>query len=280
MSTSAPLFRDSPEGILIRLRGFFPSLNTALKKVGAAVLSQPEMAVYSSVNEVAAYAGVSEASVMRFCRTLGFKGFQDFKIALAREMAASSPGRLEETKKGGSPAALVREVFQGYVTALQDTLRVLDLEAMSRAAQALIRAHRVWLVGIESSGPIAAYATSRFLRLGLPVSWFSDAHLVKIVAPFLSTGDVVVIISRSGRTPELLEIARVARQADAQVVCITQNSLSPLAREGDLVLVTASLNMGADQEVAASRLLELAVIDALFLMTAAARSEQSRENPA
>ena len=82
--------RDPQSGALIRLRGVYPSLKTALQKVANLILRQPEMAIYASVNEVAAAAQVSEATVMRFCRTLGFKGFQDFKIALARELVTPS----------------------------------------------------------------------------------------------------------------------------------------------------------------------------------------------
>ena len=90
--------RDPQTGTLIRLRGLYPSLKTALRKVADVILRQPEMAIYASVNEVAAVAAVSEATVMRFCRILGFKGFQDFKIALAREMVIPSPAR---RRRGG-----------------------------------------------------------------------------------------------------------------------------------------------------------------------------------
>ena len=96
-----PISRDPQAGTLIRLRGLYPSLKTALRKVADVILRQPEMAIYASVNEVAAMAAVSEATVMRFCRILGFKGFQDFKIALAREMVIPSP-RLHAGKGRGS----------------------------------------------------------------------------------------------------------------------------------------------------------------------------------
>lgn len=276
MAASAPPFREAQTGILIRLRGVYPSLKTALKKVGDAILNQPEMAVYASVNEVAAQAGVSEATVMRFCRTLGFKGFQDFKITLAREMASPSPGLGGEVKEEGHAPALVREIFQAHIAALHDNLRVLDLDAMAQAAQTLLQAPRAWFVGVGASGPIAAYAHSRFLRLGLPVSWCPDPHLVKMVASLLTPGDAMVAISHSGITPEPLEIARLARQAGARVICITNNSLSPLSREADLLLVTASRETDQAQETTASRLSELAIIDGLFALVAAARPEQTK----
>jgi DNA-binding MurR/RpiR family transcriptional regulator len=99
------------------------------------------MAIYASVNEVAAAAAVSEATVMRFCRILGFKGFQDFKIALAREMVIPS-ARHHEVVSAEDDAAVVRTVFQINGAALQDTLEILEVEAMHEAAQLLLKPAR------------------------------------------------------------------------------------------------------------------------------------------
>jgi len=110
--------RDLQSGALIRLRGIYPSLKAALQKVACLILSQPEMAIYASVNEVAAAARVSEATVMRFWRILGYKGFQDFKISLARELVVPPP-RLPED---GVPTALVRWIFKANLAALEETL--------------------------------------------------------------------------------------------------------------------------------------------------------------
>ena len=101
-SNPGAMSRDPQSSALIRLRGVYPSLKTALQKVANLILRQPEMAIYASVNEVAAAAQVSEATVMRFCRTLGFKGFQDFKIALARELVTPS----QKCKKRWAPETI------------------------------------------------------------------------------------------------------------------------------------------------------------------------------
>ena len=146
--------KDPQTGTLIRLRGLYPSLKTALRKVADVILRQPEMAIYASVNEVAAVATVSEATVMRFCRILGFKGFQDFKIALAREMVIPSPRFHEEVGgKGEDDTAVVRQVFHTNTVALQDTLEILEIEAMQEAAQLLLAARQILVVGVGGSGP-------------------------------------------------------------------------------------------------------------------------------
>jgi DNA-binding MurR/RpiR family transcriptional regulator len=269
--------RDPQSGVLIRLRGLYPSLKTALQKVANVILEQPEMAIYASVSEVASMSGVSEATVMRFCRTLGFKGFQDFKIALAREMV--TPQRvLPEVAAEDTPAAVVRKMFEANMAALQDTLEVLDLKAVEEAARLLLKARRLMFAGVGSSASMAAYACNWFFRLGLDVHWYGDGLRMMMAASLMTPEDVAVLISLSGSTREVVETARLAREAGARVVGITSNSLSPLARAVDLVLLTASRGGGPPQEAMVSRVCQVSLIDGLVTLVALAQPERSRES--
>ena len=268
--------RETQTGTLIRLRGLYPSLKTALQKVADVILKQPEMAIYASVNEVAAVAHVSEATVMRFCRILGFKGFQDFKIALAREMVIPSP-RFREEAPGEGDGAMVRKVFQINSAALQDTLEILEIEAMHTAAEILINAPQILVIGVSGSGPAVTYAGNRFLLLGIKAFMYTDFYLMLMAASLLSAGDVLLAISNSGTTREIIETVRVAKEKDAQVICITNNSLSPLARICEPALVTASREMSLPEEAVASLVCQISILDALSAMILQARSSQSQE---
>lgn len=268
--------QDPQAGTLIRLRGLYPSLKTALRKVADVILRQPEMAIYASVNEVAAMAAVSEATVMRFCRILGFKGFQDFKIALAREMVIPSP-RLHEEVAGEDDAALVRKVFQTSGAALQDTLEILEIAAMREAAQLLLQARQVMVIGVGGSGPAVAYAGNRFLLLGLKAYMYTDFYLMLMAVSLLSREDVVLAISNLGTTREIVETVGIAREKGARVMCITNNSLSPLARACNPALVTASREMTLPEEAVASLVCQISILDALLVLIAQAKGAQSRE---
>lgn len=272
------LHRDPQAGALIRLRGLYPSLKAALKKVADLVLSRPEMAIYASVNEVAAQAGVSEATVMRFCRILGFRGFQDFKIALARELVTPMQRLHEEVDAGDTPAAIVRKVFEANIAALQDTLEVLNTAAMEEAAGLMLAARQVLLIGVGTSGPIVTDAANKFFRLGLNVKAITDSHLMMMAASLLAGQDVVLAVSHSGSTRDPVETARVAREAGAKVICITNNSLSPLTKVAHLVLVTASRETRFRQEAMASRLCQTSIIDSLYTLVALARPEVALAN--
>ena len=270
--------RDPQTGTLIRLRGLYPSLKTALRKVADVILRQPEMAIYASVNEVAAVSTVSEATVMRFCRILGFKGFQDFKIALAREMVIPSPRFYEEVgDEGEDEVAIVRKVFQTNGVALQDTLEILEIEAMKEAAQLLLTARQIMVVGVGGSGPAVTYAGNRFLLLGLKAYMCTDFYLMLMAASLLSQGDVVLAISNLGTTREIVETAGIARDKMARVICITNNSLSPLARMSNPALVTASREVTLPEEAVASLICQIAILDALFALIGQAQGEKSRE---
>lgn len=269
--------RDPQPGALIRLRGLYPSLKTALQKVADVILRQPEMAIYASVNEVAAACGVSEATVMRFCRILGFRGFQDFKISLARELVLPVPRPLEEVTDADDPANIVRKVFQDHRAALQDTLDVTEIEGMKAAGQLLLNSRQVLVIGIGGSGTAVAHAGVRFLLLGLKAQIYTDFHFMMMAASLLTREDVVLAVSKSGTTRETVETVRAARENGAKIVAITNNSLSPLSRESDLVLATAARDTNLPGEANGSLVCQISIIDALFSLMFQARPEQSRE---
>jgi RpiR family carbohydrate utilization transcriptional regulator len=269
---------EVPSGTLIRLRGLYPSLKAALRKVADVTLERPELAIYASVNEVAAAAGVSEATVMRLCRLLGFRGFQDFKIALARELVTPLQRLHEEVDEGDDAATIVHKVFNANIDALQDTLAVLDMEAMDTAAQWLREARLVLLIGVGTSGPIVTDAANKFFRLGLMVQAITDAHLMMMAAALLGSQDVILAVSHSGSTRDTAETAKTAQEAGARVICITNNSLSPLTKTADLVLATASRETRFRQEAMASRLCQTSIIDSLYTLIALARPEAALQN--
>ena len=281
MTSSMPgdVNRDPQGGALIRLRAVYPSLKTALQKVANLIMRQPEMAIYASVNEVAAAAQVSEATVMRFCRTLGFKGFQDFKISLARELVAPSSQRLSEEAGAEDDApALVRRTFKANIAALQETLEVLDLGLLQEAAQYLLTCRRLAIIGVSGASPVVQYADLRFNSLGLTVHGFTEMYQILTAAALMTAEDALLAISHFGSTQELLDAARVAKDNGAPVIVITSNSIAPLTRIADPVMITAAREMTLPRDGLASFLCQISVIDSLFALLQQARPNESRDN--
>jgi len=266
--------RDLQGGALIRLRGVYPSLKAALQKVASLILRQPEMAIYASVNEVAAAAEVSEATVMRFCRILGFKGFQDFKIALARELVAPPPGLPEDA----GPTTLVRWIFKANLAALEETLEILDMRQLLQAGQLLGNCRRLIIGGLRGSGLAAQYAAIRFAPLGLDLCCFTETYQMAISAALLGREDALLAISHSGSTQGILTPARVAKDSGARVLAITSNPLAPLSRMADLVLMTAGRELTMAPDCLAAFLSQISIIDSLATLLQQARPDEARDN--
>jgi RpiR family transcriptional regulator, carbohydrate utilization regulator len=218
--------------------------------------------------------------VMRFCRTLGFKGFQDFKIALARELVTPASPPQEEIARDDGPAAVSRKVFQTTLAALQDTLEVLEMKGLDLAAQMLLQARQAVITGLGNSGLAAAYARNRLLFLGLHASYYPDFCLARLSAASLTGDDVLLAISHTGASRDLLDTVRLAKAAGAKVVSISSNALSPLARASDQLLVTASQEKAFHGEAAAAFLCQIAVIDSLATLMCQARPEQAGQHQA
>ena len=254
-------------GPLARIRGIIPSLQPAERKVAGYVLANSESILAQSVGEVAMGAGVSEATVIRFCRTAGFSGFQNLKISLAREHVSPLASAVhQDISEKDRPEDVAAKVFHSNIESLKDTMAVAEPEKLARAADIMARAARILVIGVGTSAPGAFDAYAKLMRIGAPVALQTDAHLQMMEAALLTGRDAVLAISHSGATMDPVETARVARAAGATVVSITNNGLSPLARISDVVLLTASRETRFRAEALSSRIAQATIIDILYVM--------------
>ena len=257
---------EKKEGCLARLRGILPSLHSAERKVADYVLSHAETLLSQAVNEVATGAGASEATVIRFCRTMGYKGFQDLKITLARDLVSPIHSAIhEDVSEKDDAAGIIRKVFTANMETLQSTLEVLNPESVDRAVRLLEKAGRILIIGVGTSTPILMDAYNKFLRLGLSCGYQNDSHLQMMEAALLRKGDVVLAVSHSGSTKDPIDTLQVAQKNGAKAVAITNNSMSPLAKICDVVLSTSSKETKYRSEALASRIAQSSIIDVLFI---------------
>lgn len=262
-------------GSLIRIRSSLPGLYTAEQRVAEAILADPEAVLTSSVTELASRAGASEATVVRFCRSLGYKGYQDFKISLARDLVSPVKSLHEELEEGDEPSEVAKKVFRTHIQALEETLAVTDEEVFSRAVELLAGARHIFFIGVGTSAPNVLDAHNKFFRLGFDTSSQTDSHLQVMQAALLGPADVVVAVSHSGQTRDPIETVRVAKSKGARAIAITNAALSPLAKLCDLTLVTASRETRFRMEALASRIAQTTILNALFMACALADLERT-----
>ena len=249
-----------------RIRATRPSLTPAERQVADWVLRQPGTVLSLPVAAIAREAGVSQPTVIRFCRSMGCHGLSDFKLRLAQGKFGNLGNVARETVPTRSAPPSGARVLQDTIDALAALRDRFDARALDAAVALVDAAHRIDLYGFGSSGVVALDAQTKFFRYGMQAQAYSDPYLVSMSLNVLQAGDVVIAISKSGALPELQTAVERVRELGVRVIAVTTPD-SPLAMLADVVLPADVDDAAADRSMVA-RLLHLALLDALVLEVA------------
>ena len=249
-----------------RIRATRPSLTPAERQVADWVLRQPGTVLSLPVAAIAREAGVSQPTVIRFCRSMGCHGLSDFKLRLAQGKFGNLGNVARETVPTRSAPPSGTRVLQDTIDALAALRDRFDARALEAAVTLVDAAHRIDLYGFGSSGVVALDAQTKFFRYGMQAQAYSDPYLVSMSLNVLQAGDVVIAISKSGALPELQTAVERVRELGVRVIAVTTPD-SPLAMLADVVLPADVDDAAADRSMVA-RLLHLALLDALVLEVA------------
>lgn len=251
---------------LARMRGIYPSLPPSERKVVDFILANVEDAIRMTLAELAQRSSVSDASVVRLCRSLGYNNFLELKIALTRSINDSPRLIYDDVQQGDPSPMIARKVLRTAVEAVQDTLQMLDDIAFERAVQLIHHAERILIVGVGSSGPLAQELYNRLIRMRMNCHVHTDIYLQVVEAALLTERDVVVAISQNGTSLGPVRTATEAKMKGAKIVTITGNPSSPLTALSDAVLLTVSHETRL--ETIDSRVAQHALIQALYVALA------------
>ncbi|WP_082767219.1 MurR/RpiR family transcriptional regulator [Bosea sp. PAMC 26642] len=249
---------------LDRLQALRGNLPPTAARIADFMIGHAADVVHMSVTEVAERAGASEGSVISLCQQLGAKGFQQVKIALARDLVQPVQFIHEDLARTDDTGTVIEKIFRSDLQALHDTMKVLDTGAMEAAVAAILKARRVELYGIGSAAPIAEDAHYRLLRIGVEAKVVVDSHIQAISASLTGPDVTVITISHSGSTHETVSATKLAKEAGATTICITNFGKSPLLAFADIVLHTMARETHFRTEAMTSRIAQLAIIDALI----------------
>ncbi len=258
------------ENALTRIRIGRPTMAKGAGRIADFVLEHPERVIRMSVTELSEATSISEGSVINFCRALGLAGFQHMKLSLAQEIVRPVHFIHEDLERDDDTASVCRKVFHSGIQALRDTLSVLDARALAESVEAMRLARRIEIYGIGSSAPIAEDAHYRMVRIGLDAKVVIDSHIQAISASCTGPDVAVLTISHTGATHETLTATRLAREAGAKTIVITNYARSPIQAHADILLYTMARETRFRTEAMASRIAQLCVIDALIAALALA----------
>lgn len=246
------------------------SLRKSELKVADYVLAEPAAAMHSSMADLAAMVGVSEPTIVRFCRAIGCSGFQDLKLKLAQSLASgASFGQFAITEED-SVTDFALKIFDTTLHSLMDVREHLDTIALEKAIGVMAKAQRVEFYGFGASGAVASDAQHKFFRLLLTAAAYSDPHMQAMSAVTLKETDVAICISQSGRSKDLLTTANLVRETGAVLITLCP-SQTPLA---ELASIHLAIDVQEDTEIytpLTSRIAHLVVIDVLAMGVAMSR---------
>ena len=252
-------------------------LRKSERKVADYVLSDPASILNMRIIDLANHSQVSEPTVLRFCRALGYDGFQSFKLQLARYLGSSGIYSQFSVSEADSIADVSKKVFDSTIGSLIAVREELDITALESAIEALAIAERVEFYGFGASGSVAIDAQHKFFRLQVTAAAYTDPHIQHMSAISLKRNDVVVAISQSGRSTALIQSVKLAREAGATVIGLVPDN-TPVA---ELCAIPIHINVEENQHVfspVSSRIAHLVVIDVLAMGVAKLRGGLLQEH--
>lgn len=247
------------------------SISTRLKMMSAAeqrvadyILNKGEEVLQLTVTELAEKVGVCDATVIRFCRSAGYKGYQDFKINLAGEITRPVAKTVLDTlSREDSVEDIVQKVINSEMSALSETIKILDMELMKTVSETILHAHRVVFFGTGGSLIVTMDAMHKFLKIGLNSVLQLDSDMQKMESSLLTKGDVAIAVSHSGSNRHVIECIKNAKSNGATVVGIMTIGKSPMQKLCDYIIMVPTKELVFRSESVTARIAQLAVFDCL-----------------
>ncbi len=260
--------------MLSEIHNCYDQLTDAERRIADIVLAAPPDAVKMTAKELAQHSGTVPSAVVRFCKSIGAKGFSDFKLCLSAELGGRPPTpNMLPVCEGDTVEQVFGKVFASGTNTLEDTLSMIDFLQAETIVQLLQKATRVVFFGVGTSSVIAMDAQYRFAQLGISTSACTDILFMNVIAANLKSGDVAVGISHSGNTKATVDALRRAKKSGADTIAISSFAHSLLAKESDYKLIAFSDDKNYPVEAVSARIAHICILDALMMSLASKNHE-------
>lgn len=252
--------------IFSQIRLKYNSFTNTEKKVADYILENGEKVVYMSITDLAYACNVADSSVFRFCKSMDLRGYQEFKIALAHSISPDNqtPHLSSEVTMEDTIEELSAKILATNISALTETYNLIDEDDISRAIDSMINADRFYFFGVGTSLMTALEAKNKFMRITNKADCIIDTHLQAMSAALMTEKDVAILISYSGSTKDTLEVAKIAKERGAMIICITRFAKSPLTSYADITLLCGANEGPLQGGSLSAKLSQLYLLDLLY----------------
>lgn len=268
--------------VLNSISSLYQSLTKTEKKIADVITQSPNVVTQYSLAQLAERLDVGEATLVRFCRTLGFKGFSDFKLAFSIDLAKTQEGRddtvLETQILSSDDSQTIAHKLQSAINAVMDeTINLLDFHQLEVVVEAIRSANKVFLFGVGSSGVTAEEAKNKLMRIGMQVDASGNNHFMYMQVALLRKNDVAIGISHSGYSQETAHALKIAKDNGATTVALTHSMRSPLTEHADFVLVNGNKQGKLQGDSIGTKISQLFVLDLIYALIVQAEQEKATQ---
>ncbi|MFB2709893.1 MurR/RpiR family transcriptional regulator [Aeromonas veronii] len=256
--------------VLDMMGSMLESMTPSARRIADFVQQNAEEVTKLSIAELSHKVDAGDATIIRFCRLLGFKGFQDFKMDLAIELSSLHQNDRSILDTDIAPydnVELIGQKLQQCIhNVLSETLNLLSFQTMETVANQLREARGIYIFGVGSSGITAEEAKNKFMRIGLNVDALTNNHFMYMKATLLQSCDLAIGISHSGSSVETIKALRLAKEAGAYTVALTHNPKSTLCEYADAVLLNGNRQGQMQGDSIGTKIAQLYVLDLLYTL--------------
>ena len=268
---------NNKKSLLTSMDGDTIRFSKSDKKLIETIKNDPNTVIHLSIAKLAKLAGVSEPTVNRFCHKLDCDGYPDFKLRLAQEITSTGRLFVDNMDKNDDSVVVIKKILSSIETSIKSLANSINPSILNDAAQAITVCKSVNFFGMGASSSVALDAQHKFFRFGIPVITHTDYINQRMISSMLSSHDIAVFISYTGRTDAMIENARLAKDCGAKIIGVTMAN-SPLTQYCDYVLDAITPEDTDLFTPMTSRIIHLAVIDMLATMVALKLGSTVEEN--
>lgn len=257
-------------GIIIKLNAMKNQLTSIEKKIAEYILEDPERIKNLTTYEIAKNCDTSQASIVRFSKKLGFSGFPDFKLSLSQDIGnrkAESHVNImhEELKSTDSFEIIGKKVATENIRAVNNTYEITDFNELEKAVKAINNARKIMLAGVGFSGIVARDLYFKLMELGKVASFENDSHMQLSYLSTMNENDILFVISHSGKTLELFNLTKVAKNKGIKIITLTSVANNPIRELGDIKLSTVEMKSDFRATALSPRISQLTIIDMIYI---------------
>ena len=253
---------------ITRINNLKNDFSSSESKIADFIIKNTDMVYNLTASELSNLTDTSPASIIRFSQKLGYEGFKELKISLAKEMPKKDIDEdkiYEKITIRDSLSEIINKIAVGHINAIKNTIKLIDEKAVMDAVEAISSARRINIYGVGGSSLVAQDLQYKLVRIDMPAYIYLDNHLQLVSAANITSKDVAIAFSHSGKTIETYRALEISKQRGAKTISITKFGENPISNVADIKIYTTEVEKTLRMGAIASRIAQLTIVDILFI---------------